>query len=51
VFTLHNDKVMQETGERIEAILDDYSRFMSSPIEDLFSRDDSEILYLPPWAV
>jgi hypothetical protein len=50
VFTLNKDKVMTEAGERIEAILDDYAEFVKQPIEDLFSKDDGEILYLPPWA-
>lgn len=50
VFTIHKDKVMTETGERIEAILDDYGRFMQASMDSLFAQDDSEILYLPPWA-
>jgi len=50
VFTINKDKIMTEAGERIEGILDSYARFLDAPIEALFSRDDSEIIYLPPWA-
>lgn len=50
VFTISKDKIMTEVGEHIEALLDDYSKFIKADFDSLFSQDDSEILYLPPWA-
>lgn len=50
VFRIAKDKVMTEASERIEALLDDYGRFIQSDMGDLFSMDDGELLYLPPWA-